>query len=49
MWNKTIKELPKELLEKWAKARMKTEQDIFESKLYKLKIKSNGRRRSNNH
>lgn len=49
MWDKnlTIRELPKETLDKWLKLRMKTTKDILESKLYKLKNKSNGRRSSN--
>ncbi len=41
MWNKdlTIKELPKEIKEKWLKRRLRTTKDILETKLYRLKNK----------
>lgn len=35
----TIKELPKELKEKWLKLRLRTTKDKIETKLYRLKNK----------
>lgn len=36
-YNLTIKELPKEVKDKWLKRRLKTTKDILETKLYRLK------------